>query len=102
MVLLDTTGPHAGGLALRAAATRDMYAAQLARGTGGYAFGSTPAVGRKTDSPPAVRVAGGERFEAAQGVTRSPGQWLRGKPRSTPAGASAGSGQRVVTTLPRV
>ena len=30
------------------------------------------------------------------------GQWLRGKPRSTPAGASAGSGQRVVTTLPRV
>lgn len=29
-------------------------------------------------------------------------QWLRGKPRSTPAGASDGSGQRVVTTLPRV
>ncbi len=29
-------------------------------------------------------------------------QWLRGKPRSTPEGASAGSGQRVVTTFPRV
>lgn len=29
-------------------------------------------------------------------------QWLRGKPRSTPTGASEGSGQRVVTTLPRV
>ncbi|GAA0614271.1 CTP synthase C-terminal region-related (seleno)protein [Streptomyces crystallinus] len=29
-------------------------------------------------------------------------QWLRGKPRSTPEGASEGSGQRVVTTLPRV
>lgn len=42
------------------------------------------------------------RVRRASGRTTGRRQWLRGKPRSMPTGASDGSGQRVVTTLPRV
>jgi hypothetical protein len=48
------------------------------------------------------RVVTKARAGGRRAVGRENPQWLRGKPRSTPAGVSAGSGQRVVTTLPRV
>ncbi|MER7686742.1 hypothetical protein [Streptomyces sp. NPDC097610] len=48
------------------------------------------------------REHGGAPPPGTEGGAPGGAQWLRGKPRSTPVGASAGSGQRVVTTLPRV
>ncbi|CAM5684454.1 hypothetical protein STENM223S_04847 [Streptomyces tendae] len=51
--------------------------------------------GRTRLRPASVNAEAGRRGSGGR-------QWLRGKPRSTPEGASAGSGQRVVTTFPRV
>ncbi|GAA1562842.1 hypothetical protein GCM10009731_16550 [Streptomyces globosus] len=74
------------------------------------AGGAAPASRRSRGPPSAASPARGRGGRPPpEPVPRSPpapalrrGQWLRGKPRSTPVWPSDGSGQRVVTTLPRV
>ncbi|MFG2879224.1 hypothetical protein ACGFYU_30190 [Streptomyces sp. NPDC048337] len=51
VVVLDTTGPYTGDLAVRAAATRDVYAAQLAQGTHAADPGLAALVARAVTDP---------------------------------------------------
>ncbi|MEV7522095.1 hypothetical protein [Streptomyces sp. NPDC091371] len=51
VVVLDTTGPYTGELAVRAAATRDAYAAQLAQGTYAVDPGLAGLVARAVTDP---------------------------------------------------
>ncbi len=77
--------------------TRQTAPAPGSPGQGRRARGAVSGAAGTAASPPAPGCGRGP----ARAARRGP-QWLRGKPRSTPAGASAGSGQRVVVTLPRV
>ncbi|MFI6145763.1 hypothetical protein [Streptomyces sp. NPDC051109] len=53
VVVLDTTGPYTGDLALRAAATRDAYAGQLAQGTYATDPGLAALIARAVTDPSA-------------------------------------------------